>query len=183
MMLPLILTCSCPSSAAALPRRSPANWESCSAYCVLPTDRGRGGTRTTTAGLGWGCRAPIAELQGQNRGEGGGCLLSGAGLTGAPRPRPGAAGLSIPGTPRDPRTPTGTGVVSAAFSGPARPLACGGVWQKGGRRGGPSQAAGIPLFCTTFPPRSGEGRSGESCTARVACKAADRHRASSLRWP
>lgn len=40
MMLPLILTCSCPSSAAALPCRSPANWESCSAYRGLPADGG-----------------------------------------------------------------------------------------------------------------------------------------------
>lgn len=64
MMLPLILTCSCPSSAAALPRRSPANWESCSAYCGLPADGGGGGGRQGRAGgrgAGTGSGAPGAK--------------------------------------------------------------------------------------------------------------------------
>lgn len=45
--------------------------------------------------------------------------------------------------------------------------------------GGPSQAIGGPLILHNVPhpsPRAGEGRSGGSCTPRVAGKAADGHR-------
>lgn len=109
-------------------------------------------------------------------------MLSGTGSPSSPQ----RGGLSIPGPPQGRRrsglclrTPAGTGVVSCPFSGPARPLACGGAWQKGGRRGDRPKPLAAPLILHNFPhppPRAGEGRSGGSCTPRVPGKAADGHR-------
>lgn len=171
MMLPLILTCSCPSSAAALPRRSPANWESCSAYCGLPADEG--GT-TTTAGLRQGMRNTGRGVPGAKGGEGG-YIARRAGLTGAPHPCLGTAGLSIPGG-------DWSGLCPFSAFGLQRILAEG--WPSRGQ----SQAAGrhlslSPLFCTAFSPPHQRSRSSGSCAARIAFKTADRHRGSTLRQP
>lgn len=138
MMLLLILTCSCPS-AAALPCRSPANWESCSAYCSLPADEG--GTTTMAPGLRRGMRSTGSRAPEAKGGEVG-YIVRRAGLTGAPHPCLGTAGLSIP-----------RGNCPFSAFGLQQSLAEG--WPSRGQ----SQAAGrhlsvSPLFCTGFcPPR------------------------------
>lgn len=167
MMLPLILTCSCPSSAAALPRRSPANWESCSAYCGLPADGGGGGA-DGRAGPGEEVRAPVAGPQGQNRG-------------GGLHPKRGWSDGSSPSSPRRGGAQRPRAAAGSAEEQPLPPHAGGGLgWSRpllrpspafdlqrslaGGRPSGrPSQAAGThlavsPLFGTTFSPRRRRGQ-------------------------
>lgn len=92
-MLPVILTCSCPSSAAALPRRSSANWESCSAYCGLPTHGKNWGDVTHDGRAGY--RTPVAGLEEQNRGRRG-LFPKRDWLDGRPLSSPRRCGVQLP---------------------------------------------------------------------------------------